>query len=512
MERTSHPITRAMALRMLADAAIIQVSLFAALAIRLIYHLATLAPNAKVNLRGLIRAFVSYYWESAFPLTVLALVIFYLMGFYTYGRSYQGRYKALVVLQAVTLAYLSFGFLTLFFGGVSPLPRTALVIAWALTAALAVAARIFAASWKSVVSQETASGRLLVPREQRLVLVIGGAGYIGSALLPLLLQKRYRVRVLDLLVFGEEPIRAVAGHPDLEIIRGDFRHIEKVVEALRGVNAVIHLGGIVGDPACSLDEDLTIDVNLSATRMIGELAKAVEVERFIFASTCSVYGASREVVDERSVVKPLSLYGQTKAASERLLLDLMPDGFSPAIARFGTIYGLSGRTRFDLVVNLLAARAKMDGKITVFGGDQWRPFVHVEDAARAVLALLEAPLEVVRGQIFNVGSNQQNFTIGEVGRLIAQRVPEAELLIAEDSKDRRDYRVSFDRIHDQLGFLPVWSLEQGIEQVIEAIERGEIVDYQLPKYSNVKFLSESPAALPSRTDWVRDALSGVSGE
>ncbi len=499
-------------LRLFADVLMIQAALVAALAARLIYHLATLGPEADAQVGKLVAAFIHYYGQTALPLTGISLVVFGLMGFYTYGRSYQSRYKALVVFQAVTLAYLIFGFVTLFFGGVAPLPRSALVFAWLLTSAFTIGARVWSMTWKKV--QEAEERRVLAGSsdEVKNVLVIGGAGYIGSALLPLLLDKGYRVRVLDLMVFGDQPIRKVARHPNLELVRGDFRHIEKVVAALSGIDTVIHLGAIVGDPACSLDEELTIDVNLSATRMIGELAKAAGVRRFLFASTCSVYGASREIVDERSVVKPLSLYGQTKAASENLLLAMASERFAPVVARFGTIYGLSGRTRFDLVVNLLAARAKVEKKITLFGGEQWRPFVHVEDAARALLLMLQAPLAAVRREVFNVGSNEQNLTVADVGRLVARLVPGSEVVIEDNSQDKRDYRVSFDRIRDRLGFKPAWTVELGILQVLEAIAGGEIRDYQSPQYSNVKFLSEVPSVMPSRDDWVREALSGVVGE
>ncbi len=223
------------------------------------------------------------------------------------------------------------------------------------------------------------------------VLVIGGGGYIGSALLPKLLDSGYHVRLLDLLLFGTEPIADVLDHPNLEIVQADFRQVDEVVAAVRGMDTLIHLGAIVGDPACALDEELTIEVNLMATRMIAEVAKGSGVKRFIFASTCSVYGASDEILDERSALNPVSLYARSKIASEKVLRKMADDRFAPVILRFGTIYGLSGRTRFDLVVNLLAAKALIDKQITVFDGDQWRPFVHVDDAAQAVFKVLEAP-------------------------------------------------------------------------------------------------------------------------
>ncbi len=254
------------------------------------------------------------------------------------------------------------------------------------------------------------------------VLVIGGAGYIGSALVPKLLDQGYRVRLLDLLLFGKEPISGVLNHPRLELVQADFRRVDEVVRAMRDVDAVIHLGAIVGDPACALDKDLTIEVNLMATRMIAEVAKGCGVKRFIFASTCSVYGASDEILDEGSALNPVSLYARSKIASEQVLLAIADEHFDPVILRFGTIYGLSRRIRFDLVVNLLAAKAVVEHHITIFGGDNWRPFVHVDDAALAIQKVLDAPQALVSQQTFNVGSDEQNYTIQQVGATISRRV------------------------------------------------------------------------------------------
>jgi nucleoside-diphosphate-sugar epimerase len=346
----------------------------------------------------------------------------------------------------------------------------------------------------------------------RHILVIGGAGYIGSALLAKLLDKGHYVRLLDLMVFGDEPIRHLLKFKNLEVMRGDFRHVESVVEAMQGVDTVIHLGAIVGDPACSLDENLTIDVNLTATRMIGELAKAQGVERFVFASTCSVYGACDELLDERSVVRPISLYGQTKLASERVLFKMANDKFRPTVVRFATIYGLSGRTRFDLVVNLLTAKAKLEGKITVNGGAQWRPFVHVDDAAAAVARIIEVPRELVAGEIFNVGSNEQNFTITQIGQMVHEQVVSAELIVNEADTDRRNYRVNFNKLRNHLGFEPQWTVEAGIQQVLDAIANGDVQDYRDAKYSNVKFLTESADAAAVRDNWARRLIESLPRE
>jgi nucleoside-diphosphate-sugar epimerase len=479
-----------MFLRIIADILLINVALITALILRLIY-LFSFQQGLITDGNAIFWGYVSSYGNAGWVLTAISLVVFSLSGFYTHGRYYRGRYKALIILQGVSAAYILFGFLAYFLGDALQLPRGTWLMAWVFTLGLVMVSRLWALLWSRVVSVE----RRMFEKEDRgdkveNVLVIGGAGYIGSALLPKLLEKGYRVRLLDLLLYSTEPILGVLNHPNLEIIEADFRQIDKVVEAMQDIDAVIHLGAIVGDPACALDEDLTIEVNLMATRMIAEVAKGCNVGRFIFASTCSVYGAGNELLDERSGLNPVSLYAQSKIASEKVLSGMATANFAPTTLRFGTIYGLSGRTRFDLVVNLLTAKALVDGEITVFGGSQWRPFVHVDDAALAVFKVLEAPLALVRNEVFNVGSNEQNYTISQVGELIHQVVPSAKLINMGADTDLRNYRVNFDKICRVLQFTPQWTVEKGVAQVIEAINSGVVSDYRHAKYSNVKFLNE----------------------
>jgi nucleoside-diphosphate-sugar epimerase len=278
---------------------------------------------------------------------------------------------------------------------------------------------------------------------------------------------------------------------------------------MKEIDDVVHLGAIVGDPACSLDQELTIEVNLMATRMIAEVAKGSGIRRFCFASTCSVYGASEEILDERSTLSPISLYARSKLASEKVLTQLADDFFSPVILRFGTVYGLSGRTRFDLVINLLTAKAIMEGKITVFGGGQWRPFLHVDDAASALMKAIGAPPDLIRGQVFNVGSNQQNYRLEEAGRIIQSLIPKAEFLDMGADTDFRNYRVDFTKIRRMLGFTPRWGLEEGIKQVITALENGEVRDYRNPMYSNAKFLSEENNSRLIRPEngWAKELIN-----
>lgn len=506
--RLRSELTAGMSARMLADVIMINVALVVALAMRFSVTFLIHSHSTVVDYEREFSTYVEAYWHNAPVLTVICLAVFGFCGFYTYGRSYQGRYKAVVISQAVVQSYLIFGFLTYFlWDGLSltQVPRSAVVLSFLFNLGLCLGSRTWTFLWERVIRPDR-EVRLRGNGAVRNVLVIGGAGYIGSALLPKLLEQGYRVRVLDLFLYGSDPIANVANHPRLELIRGDFRHVDQIVRAMRGMDAVVHLGAIVGDPACDLDETVTINVNLGATQMIAQVAKATGIRRFVFASTCSVYGANDDILDERSEVKPISLYGQTKLAAERGLQSMADANFTPTILRFGTIYGLSGRTRFDLVVNLLAAKGKIDGQITVFGGSQWRPFVHVDDAALGVFKALETPLAIAGNQIFNVGSDEQNRTIRQIGELIHEQLPAADLIVEENDVDKRNYRVSFAKIRNQLGFEPSWTLENGIRQVVEAVASGDVQDYRDAKYSNVKFLSESGAIeiISVDDDWSRE--------
>ncbi len=508
--------------RMVADAILINIAVLTSLALRLLYIVAVGAPEANINYREKFWEYLTVYWGSSWLLTTICLVVFAMSGFYTYGRFYRGRYKFLVVVQAVSMAYLIFGLLGflskgMFFGfikGMANFPSGVFIFAWLMTMLLTVAARFWSTIWKRANHPERVRADMDVKTGARNVLVIGGAGYIGSALVPRLLNDGFHVRLLDLLLYGTEPIAEWLDHPRLEVLQADFRQVDRVVEAMRDVDIVIHLGGIVGDPACALDEELTTEINVMATRMIAEVAKGSGVNRFVFASTCSVYGASDHILDEKSELNPVSLYARSKIASEKVLQQMADERFSPVILRFGTIYGLSGRTRFDLVVNLLTAKAIVDGEITVFGGDQWRPFVHVDDAARVLEIVTRAPLQVVRNEIFNVGSNEQNYTIREIGEIVQSLVPEAKLVLKGEDADRRNYWVNFNKIRRTLNFEPKWKVEQGMQQVIEAIHSGKVTDYRDARYSNVKFLTEEGMFRLTRqgNSWAYQLLNESTGK
>jgi nucleoside-diphosphate-sugar epimerase len=337
--------------------------------------------------------------------------------------------------------------------------------------------------------QNAFSSEVLLATKER-ILVTGGAGYIGSHLVRMLLERGYAVRVLDSLAFGDGSIKVLYSNPDLELMKGDIRHIQDVVKAMDDVYGVIHLAGIVGDPACELDPEATHAINFEATKLMVEISKYKHVRRFVFASTCSVYGASEDyTLNEGSILNPVSLYAETNLRSEIVILR----GFEgsdvvPSIARLATVYGVSERMRFDLVVNILSAKATMEHMIKIFGGDQWRPNVHVRDAALGFMTLLEAPPEEVRGEIFNIGSNEQNYKIKDLGELVIKCLPGTKVTHVPESPDKRSYRVSFDKARYVLGYSVTRKVEDGVMETHELLKSGKVPNYLDDKYYNVKYM------------------------
>ena len=328
---------------------------------------------------------------------------------------------------------------------------------------------------------------------RRPVLVVGGGGYIGTHLVEILLNSNYRVRVFDKFVFGRGVLGDLENHPDLEVIEGDVSNIYLLTLALRDTQAVIHLAGLVGDPASSIDDNLTQHFNIVSTRILLESVKALRIPRFIFASSCSVYGASDEKVNESSQLNPVSLYAESKIDSENEILRSAGDYFHPTILRFATVFGHSRRARFDLVTNLFTAQAFNDGKITVMGSQQWRPLIHVSDIAQSIVRVLDAPIEEVSRQIFNVGDDDLNTTIGELAKLVARVVghdktgSKVEITVDDDIDDTRNYRVSFEKIQENLGFRARIGLEDGIREMAAALKDGVYENhYRDGLYSNVQ--------------------------
>lgn len=433
-----------------------------------------------------------YYLETFIPLSLLFPLAFLLNGFYTGTRGYEGRYKPLVVMRGILSGGVLFGLGSYLVSSRVPgTPNMTLLCTSVLAAAASV--RLFKAA---VVRQFSIERKHSAtdPSSRGVVLVVGGAGYIGSTLVRRLLEAGYRVRILDSLIYSDAAIRDILDHPRLDFRIGDCRNIKTVIAAVNGVHSIIHLAAIVGDPACDLDHKTALEINYAATRMLIEVAKGHKVARFIFASSCSVYGATEQVMDEVSATAPLSVYAQTKIDSEDALIQACDGTFHPTIMRLATVFGNSSRPRFDLVVNLLTARAHADGIITIYNGEQWRPFIHVADVARGVIVLLEAPIDRVSGQIFNLGDSRQNHTLSDVAERIHFAFPLTRITHI-DNKDRRNYRVSFDKAHGMLGFECNFNLDYGIRELKQALESGAIPDYTDERYHNQRFLQSqgSPA-------------------
>ena len=321
----------------------------------------------------------------------------------------------------------------------------------------------------------------------RRVLVTGGAGFIGSHLTRLLLDRGYLVRVLDRFDYGRAGIEGIQDHPRLEVLQGDICNSRDLSRAVRDVEGVLALAAIVGDPACNLDLEETINLNYTATKILVETCNFYAVRRLVFASSCSVYGASQlGLLTERSRLNPVSLYARTRVLSENILFDRRGD-VEPVVLRLATVFGLSPRMRFDLVVNTLTAQAVVEGKIAIFGGNQWRPNVHCGDVARAFVLALEAPAANVAGETFNVGGDALNHRIGELGDLVAQTVGGVHVDRRDDAQDPRDYRVSFAKIQRVLGFEPTQTVTSGILEVAAAVRANpDFWRYRNPGFHNVQ--------------------------
>lgn len=479
-------------IRMTADAIILNVAWLGAFIIRVMITLWFQSNELGefTSYGQLMEASLSAYLKSAVPLTAISLVVFYLSGFYTFGRTYRGRYKFLIILEAISLAFLLFWFAWSFLHVYPPLSRGAIVIGWVSSLTLLAGARLLATLSAHLIQRDDRIFRALAIKVER-VLVVGGAGYLGSVLVKKLLMRGHHVRVLDALLYGDGALSELHRSPRFQFFHGDFRNVETIVRASQGVDAVVHLGAIVGDPASGLDEEVTREVNVAATRLIAEVARGFGTRRFVFASTCSVYGASADPLDEWSALSPQTVYDRTKLQAERALLSMVDKEFAPVVLRLATLCGLSYRPRFDLVVNLLTAKAVCDRKISVFGGQQWRPFVHVDDAAEAVILCLEAAIDVVRGQVFNVGSTQQNYRILQVAKLIAELIPGTSIEISEDQADEKNYYVLCDKISRLLGFQPKKTIRDAILEIHEAFTQRWITDYQANEYNNFRFLESA---------------------
>jgi nucleoside-diphosphate-sugar epimerase len=318
--------------------------------------------------------------------------------------------------------------------------------------------------------------------------VTGGAGYVGAPLVAELLTTGRDVRVLDSLLHGQEAIAQDLRDRGADVIVGDVRDAAARERALSGADAVVHLAAIVGDPACAKDPEVSREVNVEGSRALVEDAKRLGVEQLVFASTCSNYGRMADPtvpITEDGELAPVSLYAEQKVGIEKALLGAETNGMAKTCLRFATVYGLAPRMRFDLTVNEFTLWLWSDRQLEVFGEQFWRPYIHVRDAGRAVRTVLDAPREQVAGQVFNAGRSGENYRKLDLVEEIQSQLPgRGDVSYVRRDEDPRDYKVSFDKIRETLGFQTEMTVPDGIAEVIAALDAGELPDAFDARYRN----------------------------
>ena len=303
------------------------------------------------------------------------------------------------------------------------------------------------------------------------VLVTGGAGYIGSVMSRILLEKGYNVTILDRLFFGSDSLTDITDQ--VTLIKDDIRFFNP--DLLKGIDAVFDLAALSNDPCGELDQEKTLEINYRGRVRVANLAKKYGVKKYVFASTCSVYGFQEGLINEKSGLNPLTTYAKASMMAEKEILPLADKTFSATVLRQATVYGFSYRMRFDLAINGMVLGYFRNGKIPIMrDGKQWRPFVNVRDTSNAFIKVLETEPELVAGQIFNVGSDEQNIQIFDLAKVVAEACSLPFNYEWYGDCDTRSYRVSFNKIKDTLGYKPQTSIKKGAENVFNALKEGKL--------------------------------------
>ena len=320
----------------------------------------------------------------------------------------------------------------------------------------------------------------------RKVVVTGGAGYVGSLLVPKLLAKGHQVKVIDLYMYGRDVLDEVKGHPNLLQVAGDIRDRELLERELTDSDSVIHLACISNDPSFELDPALGRSINYDAFIGLVEAAKKQGVERFVYASSSSVYGVKdQDKVTEDLPLEPLTDYSKYKALCEDVLLEARQPGFVGLILRPATVCGYSPRLRLDLTVNILTNHAVNNRKITVFGGQQMRPNIHIEDMTDLYVKTLEWPDEAIDGKVFNVG--YENHRVMELAETVRSVVGAEVEIVTTPTDDHRSYRISAEKIERELGFVPTRTIEDAVRDLVAAFAAGKIPNSMTDdRYYNIK--------------------------
>jgi len=320
------------------------------------------------------------------------------------------------------------------------------------------------------------------------IMVTGGAGYVGSVLVPKLLEAGHKVTVLDLYLYGDGLFQHLRKNPDLREVKGDLRDPAAVADALRGCNAVIHLACISNDPSFELDPTLGKSINYDAFRPLVQASKAAGVQRFIYASSSSVYGVKNEPeVTEDLICEPLTDYSKFKAMCETVLVEERVPGFVTCTVRPATVCGYGPRQRLDVVVNILTNLAVNTGRIRVFGGSQRRPNLHIDDMADAYLFLLQQEDRKIDGKFYNIG--YENHSLMKIADIVKSVVGGDIGVVVEPTDDLRSYHVSSEKIRRELGFAPKRTIEQAVSGLVDAFKTGRLPNsLNDPRYFNIKMM------------------------
>jgi nucleoside-diphosphate-sugar epimerase len=329
----------------------------------------------------------------------------------------------------------------------------------------------------------------------RTVTITGGAGYVGSLLVPKLLARGYNVRVIDLLLFGKNTLPK---HPLLEVIKADIRDQAMLQEVLPGSDALLHLACISNDPSFELDPDLGRSINYDAFAPLVEISRASGIKRFIYASSSSVYGLKREPnVTEDLSLEPLTDYSKYKALCEQVLLEKNYSDFTTLVIRPATVCGFSPRVRLDVCVNLLTTQAYATKQIKIFGGEQLRPNIHIDDMTDLYVNSLEWDSKKIDGQIFNAG--YQNLSIQEIAELIRDQIEGSIDMRVIPTNDHRSYHISSEKIRDLLGFSPKKNVQDAVIELLAAFRMGKVPDMiENKRYYNIKTMQEANLAMAGR--------------
>ena len=317
------------------------------------------------------------------------------------------------------------------------------------------------------------------------ILVTGGAGYLGSVLVRKLVARNFNVTVIDKMLFDTQTLNRF--RDDIRIYKEDIRNDKEISKIFKKnkIDCVIHLAALVGDGICNIHPQEAVEINYLATKSLLDIARENKVRKFLFASTCSVYGFSDKLLKETDKVTPVSVYSMTKTQAEEAVLDKSGPNFSTTVFRMATLYGLSLRMRFDLVMNYFTAQAALGEKITLWAGYQWRPFIHVEDAAEAYILALDKSEKLINGQVFNLAGNSQNYQIYQVADLVKKIIPKSEIERDEKKMEPRNYKVDTKKIQRILKFRPHKTIRDGIYEIYQAIHKDRrFVNYRSSKYTN----------------------------